>query len=218
MGRHTVINWGSNAPIDWSGQTATIVASGPSAAATDFELLRGRRVIAINLSWQLVPWADVLYGMDGQFWHLLEGLPQFPGRKVTSSPMAAQSFGIDCLFCIGNNSGMRAINLAEAYGAKRILLIGFDMHVRAGVHWHAPHAGRLHNPVAASMQIWRTDMARHAPLYRKRGLTIINCTPGSALDCFPRMSLQEALNGTDELVGGTDKPRYIADAGRLVAG
>jgi hypothetical protein len=34
-----------------------------------------------------------------------------------------------------------------------------------------------------------------APLFRAAGVEIINCTPGSALKCFPSMSLTEALSG-----------------------
>jgi hypothetical protein len=194
MGRHAIIRWGSNPPLDWSSQTAIVVASGPSAAATDFELLRGRRLIAVNLSWRLVPWADVLYGTDGHFWHFYKGIPEFAGRKVTSSPMAAQSLGIDCLFCDGNNSGVRAINLAEACGSKRILLIGFDMRINGQAHWHEAYPkGKLPEPTDHNARQWRNELKETGHRFAKRGTTIINCTPGSALECFPKMSLHEAL-------------------------
>lgn len=204
MGRHTIIKWGNNPAIDWSGQTAVIVASGPSVIATDFELLRGHHVIAVNLSWQLVPWAEVLFATDGQFWFQHEGVPQFAGRRVTSSPMAAQSFGIDVLFTNGNNSGTRAIHLAEALGARRILLVGYSMHVKDGTHWHAPYL-KSHNPTEGSTRVWRDELIKLSAHMRKRGIEVINCTPGSALDCFPHLSLNEALNGHNAVAGGTDQ-------------
>jgi hypothetical protein len=201
MGRHTIICWRSNAPLDWSGETAAIIASGPSAATTDFELLRRGHVIAVNLSWQLVPWAEVLYASDGAFWFIHDGVPQFSGRKITSSQMAAQRFGLDCLFTTGNNSGLRAFHLAEAFGAKRLLLIGFDMHVQAGLHWHQPHAkSPLHNPTGSSVRLWRDEIQRIAGTFAKRGIEVINCTPGSALQCFPQMPLHQAMQEENECV------------------
>ena len=204
MSRHTIIRWADKPEIDWTGQTAIIVASGPSAAGTDFDLLVGHRVIAINRSWELVPWADVLFGMDGQFWHHHQGVPTFGGRKVTASNLAAQAFGLDLLFSpSGNNSGVRALYLAEAYGVTRALLVGFDMHPKAGVHWHEKHGGVTHNPGVPEMRQWRAEMDRIAPVLAKRGMTVINCTPGSALTCFPKMSLREALDAgvQDRAVG-----------------
>jgi hypothetical protein len=206
MGRHTIIKWGNNPAIDWSGQTAVIVASGPSVVATDFELLRGQHVIAVNLSWQLVPWAEVLYASDGKFWFDFEGVPQFAGRKVTSSPMAAQSFGIDVLFTNGNNSGSRAIHLAETLGARRVLLLGYDMHIKRGTHWHAPYS-TSHNPTEGSARVWRDELNDLGARILKRGIAVINCTPGSALKCFPQLSLNEALNGHDGVASRTDQSR-----------
>ena len=60
--------------MELTGQDAVIVGSGPSARATDFSLIDIRtRVIAVNESWRLVPWADVLYATDGIWWSLNKG-------------------------------------------------------------------------------------------------------------------------------------------------
>ena len=112
--------------MDWTGQDAVIVGSGPSARATDFSLIDIRtRVIAVNESWRLVPWADVLYATDGIWWSLNKGCKAFEGRKFTSSPAAAKAYGLGVVFTDGNNSGLRAIYLANFLNARRILLVGF---------------------------------------------------------------------------------------------
>src|SRR5262245_13924492 len=203
MGRSAIIKWGGNSPINWSGQTAIIVASGPSAAATDFGLLRGQRVIAVNRSWQLYPDAEILYATDGHFMHFYHGIPEFKGCKITSSPSAAQSFGIACLFCDGNNSGLRTIYLAEALGAKCILLIGFDMHINDTAHWHEPYPkGQLHNPTDHNARLWRGEFDRSKHKICKR-IEVINCTPESALTCFTKIELKEALNAI-KAIGSCD--------------
>lgn len=175
-----------------------MVGAGPSAAKTPLELARGKaRVVAVNESWRLAPWADVLFAMDGVWWVDNGGLPQFAGRRVTSSPHAMKTFGLDCFICIGATSGLRSIYLAEKLQANPILLVGFEMHPNSGVHWHPPHCTRigLRNPGDNEMKLWREDIERVADKFKARGTLIINCTPDSALTCFPQMPFEHALDG-----------------------
>src|SRR6185369_15005299 len=48
----------------WWDQTVFIVGGGPSLKSFDFDLLRGRHVLAINAAGYDVPWADLLYFQD----------------------------------------------------------------------------------------------------------------------------------------------------------
>lgn len=182
--------------MNWKDQIAVIVGAGPSASAMPLELARGvARVIAINESWRLVPWADILYATDGIWWIDNKGVPEFEGRRFTSSPHAMTELGIDLFMAQGATSGTRALYLAERLQANPVLLVGFEMHCDNGVHWHPPHNGRLRNPGPKEMAIWRADLERVAPGFAERGMRIINCTPTSALTCFPYVNLIEALNG-----------------------
>jgi len=186
--------------VSWKDQPAVVVGAGPSAARTPLELARGKaRVVAVNESWRLAPWADVLFAMDGIWWVDNKGVPQFPGRRVTSSPHAMKTFGLDCFICIGSTSGLRSIYLAEKFGASLILLVGFDMHDNGGTHWHPPHNTRvgLRNPGENEMRQWREDVERVADKFAERGTKVINCTPGSALTCFPYVPFERALDGDD---------------------
>jgi hypothetical protein len=48
----------------WAGQTAHVVASGPSATPEVIEALRGKNVIAVNSTALAAPWAAVWFFMD----------------------------------------------------------------------------------------------------------------------------------------------------------
>lgn len=184
--------------LDWrDDQAAVVIGSGPSALRTQIERAWGRaRIIAVNNSWKLAPFADVLYGCDASWWFHNNGVPEFQGRKYTSSPAASARFGLEFFHTLGSNSGIRAIYLAQKFGARRILLVGFDMHVAAGAHWHPPHGGVCREPTANSMVSWRAELDRVTLQLRKfRDVNIINCTPGSALTCFPMADFAAALDG-----------------------
>jgi hypothetical protein len=124
-------------------------------------------------------------------------VPQFLGRRVTSSSHATNKFGLDCFISAGVTSGLRSIYLAEKLEANPILLVGFEMHPRNGVHWHPPHSTRagLRDPGDNEMKLWREDIERVADKFAARGTRVINCTPDSALTCFPQMAFEQALDG-----------------------
>src|SRR5262245_58161205 len=75
-------------PHEWPGQTAFIVAGGPSVLNVDLELLRGRNVIVINSSVYAVPWAQYLYFGDFRWWNEMENraaVDAFAGRVITTT-------------------------------------------------------------------------------------------------------------------------------------
>ncbi|WP_339521741.1 hypothetical protein [Pseudomonas sp. EA_35y_Pfl2_R111] len=89
------------------------------------------------------------------------------------------------------NSGAGAVALAIARGAKRVLLLGYDMQYTGGRrHWHGDHPAKLGNAGAI------TDWPAQFEQLRKDhpSIEIINCTRETALTCFPRMPLEQALN------------------------
>jgi len=179
---------------DWTGQPAIIVGSGPSAATLPLAQARGSaRFIAVNESWKLAPWADILFATDGKWWTDNKGVPDFAGVKMTSSPYAREKFGIKLFASHGSTSGWRAINLAEMLHANPIVLVGFEHHARNGAHWHEPHTER--NPGKPEMNMWLIEAQRLGPKFAERGTRVINCTPGSALKCFPIIPFAEWMNG-----------------------
>jgi hypothetical protein len=196
--------------VDWSGHAAIVVASGPSAANEPLVEYFGRaKFIVVNDSWRLAPWADVLFACDEAWWHANNGCPQFKGRRVTASPRCMEKYGIDVFFSTGTNSGLRAIYLAERLGANPICMVGFDMHPKNGVHWHAPHA-KLRTPGAAEMLTWRNETEWAADRFREKGVRVINCTPGSALKSYPYMPLDQVINASSARDAGRPRLPTVA--------
>lgn len=93
--------------------------------------------------------------------------------------------------CTGRNSGYQAINLAVHLGARRILLLGYDMMRHSGKsHFFGEHPkGWLPSPYPDFVKFF--DSLRK-PLARV-GVEIVNCSRTTALKCFPKMSIELAL-------------------------
>jgi hypothetical protein len=191
-----------------------VAASGPSLTPAVAERCRDYRVLAVNDAYRLMPFAEVLYCCDAEWWELHRGCPGFLGEKWSSHSVrphpendkaaAAEKYGLRLVagrdgegfstdsgvIHYGSNSGFQAINLALLMGAKRILLVGFDMHSRNGRHFFGNHPEPLSNYVRYEGLV---PYFQRAAALLPPGIEIVNCTPGSALDCFPMATLEEAL-------------------------
>lgn len=163
-----------------------IVASGPSARV-DLEVIQGKaRVVAVNNSLRLCPWADALYAADVAWWRgnraLWEG---FGGLKIGRQASVKGVCREARAFNAGSsrNSGHQAIDVARMFGAQRICLVGFDMSARRGVHWHGDHK---RNPTARAMAAW----ARALDAARYPDLVVVRET---ALTAYPVLEWKEAV-------------------------
>ncbi|HUG56620.1 MAG TPA: hypothetical protein VL002_00105 [Candidimonas sp.] len=88
------------------------------------------------------------------------------------------------------NSGLAAIKLAMQFGAEKIVLLGYDcQHTGGKKHWHGDHPKGLGN--AGSVQHWSMRFAGFAR--KVSGVEIVNASRKTALECFPRMDLEDAL-------------------------
>jgi hypothetical protein len=210
---------------EWAGETAVIIASGPSLTREQAEFVKGKcRAIAVNnagidtvnsetqeLIPAMAPWADILYAADAKWWRCYhERALKFAGRKVTIKPTLPWA-DIYCLeqslehasfdprpthLVSGGNSGYQALHLAVHLGVKRILLLGFDMKDGANRrrHWFGSHPTKLNS--RGNYAGWIRAFDKLAKCLNARDVEVINCTPGSALRCFRRTSIEAALNGS----------------------
>ncbi len=92
----------------------------------------------------------------------------------------------------GMNSGYQSLGLAFHLGATRILLLGYDMGPAPDgrtYHWHPPHPDGLPSPYPQMIEAFDSIVQ---PL-KEAGVSVVNCTPGSALKCFPTARLQDVL-------------------------
>jgi len=173
----------------------------------NLSLIRHCNVLAVNNTWELMPWATAMYAGDLAWWIKYGDRCTFAGERWTSDPEAARRYGLRLVqlrnspgLCripghvnSGGNSGYQAINLAYHFGAKRIILLGFDMHRKEGGHWHGEHDGMLSAP-ERHIEKWRAKMTILANDLREAGVIVINSTPGSALKCFRKQHLEDALH------------------------
>ena len=194
-------------PSIWQGETAVCIASGPSLTQADCDFVRGRaKVIVINTSYKLAPWADVLYACDARWWKWNKGAKDFKGMKYALERRAGTLYpdvrvlkqqaphGLSddpTAICTGKNSGYQALNLAYLFGAKRIVLLGYDMQKgpNGEMHWHKEHPMR-------TPALYRQFMDRFATLeqpLKERGVEVINCTRSTALKVFPCQPLEEVF-------------------------
>lgn len=207
---------------EWKGETAAILASGPSLTRAQCDAVRGKcRVIAVNnqgidtecdgqMVPALAPWADILFGADAKWWrHYHERALKFEGRKVCARATLpwrevyslTQSYEHPTFdprpthLVSGGNSGYMAVHIAVHLGATRILLLGFDM--REGRnrrrHWFGNHPGRLN--ARGNFSGWNRAFEKFAKVLHLMNIEVLNCTPDSALKCFRRVPLEMALHG-----------------------
>lgn len=195
--------------------TVVCLATGPSLTVDDVAYVRGKaNTIAVNDAHRLAPWADYLYSSDRYWWLHNDGAPTFKGRKagIEHTPgrrdrrldkWAIRIFkntgheGIETtsggLRTCANNSGGAAVNLAVQMGAKRIVLIGYDMGYGASGkrHFFGDHPAPLSN--AHNFPTWRKAFASMVEPLKALNIAIVNCTRETALDCFPQAALEDVL-------------------------
>jgi len=187
------------------------IASGPSLTREDVQYVRGRgRVIVVNRSYELAPWADVLYAADADWWSNTPEASSFAGerwaasvggplervRRVRVVSAAGLSRDPSCLVS-GGHSGYQAIGFALLRGAARIVLLGYDMQCTRGLtHWHGDHPRPLQNQTNFANRIRR--MRQLALDLAAAGVECINCTRETALPFFKRSTLESACHDTDK--------------------
>ncbi len=207
-------------PRLWPGVDVLLMASGPSltqqdadavAAATASRGPKSLKVITVGEAWRAAPYADALYHGDRAWWDAYAGAPAFPGLAVTQDANGglpcADRWGLSVVTSVkapgistdpavvnrGWNSGFQALQLAIHLGAARVILLGFDMGKAAD--------GRKSYAVNRPAQLVRTSpyelfvRAFHdaAPQLAQVGVEVVNASRVSALQCFPRVDLQDAL-------------------------
>lgn len=104
---------------------------------------------------------------------------------------AKAGLGKDCVH-FGSHSGYQAINLAYLWGAKRIILLGYDCRSIDGkAHWFGQHAAGLNQKQGFST--WISHYQQLAHDLSAEGIEVINATPESAITAFTKRRIHEGL-------------------------
>jgi hypothetical protein len=196
----------------WWGRTVCIIAGGPSLTKEDCDLIASStlwKCIAVNDSWQRLPTADVIYACDGAWWkvHHEKVKKEFKGERWTQDYKTSVRFGLnrvgsaakpglgkEGIIHQGGNGGYQVINLAWLWGAKRILAIGLDCKPAADgtAHWFGQHGRNLSK--IQNYRCWNELFPQLAADLVQEGVDVFNLSRETALTCFPRMSLEEAIS------------------------
>ena len=201
--------WPVNYEGSWEGATVVCMASGPSMTQADAEACRGRaRVIVVNTTFRLAPWADICYTNDDDWLklHLGEMRESFEGQIWCGHPtyrsIWVHSLPFDKLapgcagpgrIAWGMNSGAAAIDLARYLGAARIVLLGYDQDwLGTRPRWHGRHPELLQNG-RPGFRRWAGWFGQAAKDLQGLGIEVVNASRRTSLTCFKRADLSEAL-------------------------
>lgn len=137
----------------------------------------------------------------------------FTGEMWTQDHQASQKHGLHYVHLVrgnhllplgderitdGSNGGFQQMQLARLRGASRLVLIGYDMkrgpkseaHPKGKAHWFGNH---VHPLSFADPSSFITNFNMVATHYAAEGIRVLNATIDSALECFERMPLEQAL-------------------------
>jgi len=180
------------------------------------------RMVLPAEEWPGVPWADVLHFADCSFWVRFRDqiLPIWQDGRITTlcngfmlengEVKRAEIYPGDGLLRLaraprlglssdprrlshGSSSGYSAINLAYLFGATRIVLLGFDLKFDGDrTHTHEGYGVRQ-----ATLQHQLSVHAGAFPFLVEplgfRGVQVLNASPDSALECWPKIPRDETL-------------------------
>lgn len=183
----------------WEGEDAFIIGGGRSLLGFDWPQLEDENTIGCNHAFiHGFPICKVCVFGDFGFWESSKGeLESYDGWVVTNYrtmnpppwlhfyPRMDDGLGTDKL-AWNSNTGSVAVNLALIMGAKRVFLLGFDMHRKNQnkPHWHdktieRPTDSMADEIYARFMQGFEIINAALPEVFP--GREIINITDGSSL-------------------------------------
>jgi hypothetical protein len=166
------------------------------------------------------PWADVLYAAEEKFYRFVNGAREFKGLKYSiqqdrferpenrrpPTEWAQPYPDLNVLLDTGDdglelepnglrtgfNSGYQAINLAVHLGAKKIVLLGYDMWrgPSGDQNWFGAHPTHLQTQFPVFLAKFNTITRPLAML----GIEVVNASRFTMLKAFPMMPLSEALS------------------------
>jgi len=193
----------------WEGLDVFVIGGGVSLETFDWSLLENECTVGCNDAYKLG--AKVckicIFGDPKWFRTHQRGLVEYEGLLFTNHG-EFQRTRLDWLWTLprkphglwtnalawNTNTGAAAINLALILGAKRVILLGFDMHLSNGrQNWHenllnAPDKA-VYKKFIEGFERLAKDLDRVFP-----GREIINVTDDSSLDYFPKIACDKFWN------------------------
>jgi len=190
----------------------------PSVYSPYLSALHTKHVIAVNAAYLLGDWMDIIFFGDANFYRTnRKQLLFYPKLKVTCNSKLKQYTKAGEIKCVARdnnkphgltirkghvswngNSGAAAINLAVQLGAKKIILLGFDMECTEGMqHWHS-HYKPKGQPNMKELR--KLPFHRHIKCFehvakdaKRLGVEILNVSPHSQIKEIKKVQIQDVL-------------------------
>lgn len=194
-------------PRDWPGKTAFLICGGPSVTQADVDKLKGRKVVVLNSSYQICPWADAVVFTDLRWWDEhkdREAFRNFQGEKISlvlgnddpsvrivSRKSPPLSIAPTCL-AVGHSSVPTGINYLALKGCCRVGILGLDGKDSPDgkTHHHEPHPW---DRVEGCYEAHGGELRGMVEQIHAMGVLPVNVNPDSARRMFPIMPLDELL-------------------------
>lgn len=197
-------------PREWVGERCFVLCGGESVRAQRdlVPRLKGR-IVAVKHGVLLRPDADVLFFAGerpaeiappllkvfrGQYVVVRgRGHQVFPlDAKRVMRPTTHEQWCTDPTLVAGFDAGTSAINLAMLFGAREIVLLGYDMIGGRWFNGEDPHY--LPNPPESDFQRHLGPLPSLSADAVAKGVSIVNTSPISRATCFPFRPLESYLS------------------------
>lgn len=186
---------------EWLGEPCYLVGGGPSLKNFDWKRLAGKKVVAINCAYQVLPEAPVVFSRDKRWMDTFsrqDDYRQHRGLKVYQR-LEPGSYGMVHMhvgesrewgfhfhegLVWARNTGLAALHLADILGATPIYLLGFDMKGENGQskNWHNQYRSTwTHGD--ERYKVYIEEFVRWRPYWRGR---VYNCCVNGGLAPYLR--------------------------------
>ena len=187
------------------GKRLFILASGPSLGDLDLAPLKRRIVMGLNRSSTIFPNTYYHCAMDqrlfdicpellgtARYFFTLEGRPWGIPIKLLGSEGFSQdlSQGVYSGYTISYFS----LQVAAYLGFKEIFFLGLDLkHEGKQTHFFG-YDFHSHSHEETEFPRMRKMLCHGARILADSGIKVFNCSEGSTLDCFPKISFEQAIS------------------------
>jgi hypothetical protein len=210
-------------PRKFEGDTAIVCGTGPSITLEIIDQVNGSgcRVFGANRAWEIFN-CDVVHGCNYQFWdHYWPQIKDQQFDKWTTRPELEGKYpGLNYIeerwedglskeqhwISAHHGTGPQLVNIAYLYGCTRLLLVGWDMRYLGKTGPQTYTRRRYLDEDPLTLNHWprtgpngeQTGLIKEMETIHPEdyGIEIINCTPDSAMTCFPMGDLGDEMVST----------------------
>lgn len=171
---------------------AIVIAPGESLTREQCDAVVGAGlIVAVCDAYRMIEHCYAICATDRAWWRARTEVMSLPCRKFSVHEMDGiervernDHIGTD------SSSGVLGLWVAKLLGAKRILMLGFD---NRGGHFFGPYVPPLKNTAPHRFATFAHQFTHLRNRFKLDGIECINCTPGTALEAFPKLTLEEGL-------------------------